>query len=240
MKTMTIMALAAALATPVALTAQTTVKADAATSVRARTEARGGEQQARGGASADAEVRLAVRAGLPEEPVARAAARARARGRSEAEAARAAAEVRARLQTSHDAIAASGRTATHAEIIAGADALAGGASQADLSVIARRAPEERQLTASFRALARLGARDGDYSRAAAAIATRLESGTSDRAIGRLAATGSVDAMLRGTTGGLNTGARATSGVSGAVGGVLGGGASVTGGITGGLGGGIIP
>ena len=180
-----------------------------------------------------------MRAGLPREPVARAAANARARGHSEGQAARAAAEVRARLQASNEAIVASGRTATEAEIIAGADALAAGASRADLAVIARRAPEDRQLTASFRALARLGAENGAFAQAAAAIATRLESGTGDRAIGRLAGTGSVDAMLRGTTGGLNAGARATTGVSGAAGGVLGGGARVTGGATGGLGG-IIP
>ncbi|HEX2209948.1 MAG TPA: hypothetical protein VHG93_19895 [Longimicrobium sp.] len=109
-----------------------------------------------------------------------------------------------------------------------------------LSNIPRRAPEDRRLTASFRALARLGKRNGDFSEAAAAVGTRLESGTSDRAIGRLAATGSVDAMLRGPAGGLNTGARATTDVTGAVGGVLGGGASVAGGVTGTLGGGIMP
>ena len=217
MKTMTMLAMAAALVVPAALNAQTTVQAS--TRARVQTEARGDEQQARGGA--DAEVRLAVRAGLPREPVARAAARARARGHTEAHAARAAAEVRTRLQTSHDAIVASGRSATEAEITAGADALAQGAGRADLSAIARRAPEDRQLTASFRALARLGARSDNFSQAAAAIATRLESGTSDRAIGRLAATGSVNAMLRGTAGGLNAGARATGGVSGAAGGVTG-------------------
>jgi hypothetical protein len=225
-RTLTMLALAAVVAAPVALTAQTTVRAGASTTVRAETE--GQQRQTRGGASADAEVQLAVRAGLPREPVARAAAQARARGRSEAQAARAAAEVRTRLQASHDAITASGRTAIDAEIIAGADALAQGASRADLAVIARRAPQDRQLTASFRALVRLGARDDNFAQAAAAIATRLESGTSDRAIGRLAATGSVDAMLRGTTG-----------VTGATGGILGGGASVTGGVTGTVGG-IVP
>ncbi|HEU4885551.1 MAG TPA: hypothetical protein VFT45_25125 [Longimicrobium sp.] len=238
MKTMTILAVTAALATPAALTAQMTMKAGASTNVRAQTDARaGGQQQA--GTSANAEVQLAVRAGLPEAPVARAAARARAEGRSEAEAARAAAAVRTRLQASHQAIVASGRTSVDAEVIAGADALSAGAGQADLSVIARRAPRDRQLTASFRALARLGEGNGGFPRAASAIAARLESGTSDRAISRLAATGSVDAMLRGSTNGLNVGTRATTGVSGAAGGVLGGRGSVTGGLSGAVGG-IIP
>ncbi|HEX2081144.1 MAG TPA: hypothetical protein VHG08_25805, partial [Longimicrobium sp.] len=115
-----------------------------------------------------------------------------------------------------------------------------GATRADLAVIARRAPEDRALTASYRALARLGARSGDFSRASRAIATRLESGTSDRGITRLAATGSVDAMLRGTTGGLNAGASVAGGATAGAGSVLGAGAQVTGGITGSLGGGIIP
>lgn len=230
---------AATLATPAALTAQMTMSAGASTNVGAQTDARGGQQQARGGTSVNAEVQLAVRAGLPRAPVARAAARARAEGRSEAEAARAAAAVRTRLQASQRTIVGSGRTATDAEVIAGADAMAAGAGQADLAVIARRAPRDRQLTASFHALARLGAEDGGFPRAAAAIATRLEAGTSDRAIDRLAATGSVDAMLRGGTSGLNAGTRATTGVSGAAGGVLGGRGSVTGGLSGTVGG-IIP
>lgn len=226
MKKTMILALAAVLAAPAGLTAQVAVSARTSTS--ARVEARDGdERQARGGATVDAEVQAAARAGLPEEAVARAGARARARTRSEAQAARAAAETRARLQVAHDVMADAGRRPSDAEMIAGADALAQGAGRADLAVIARRAPDDRQLTASYRALARLGARGGDFGGAAAAIATRLQSGTSDRAIGSLAATGSVNAMLRGTTTGLSTG------------GVVSTGASVTGGLTGSVGG-IIP
>lgn len=239
MKKTTMLALVAALAAPAALAAQATVRAEASVSAGAETQGRGEREQARGGASADAEVQLAVRAGLPGAPVQRAADRAHARGASQAEAARAAAQVRARLQTSHDAIVASGRAASEAEVIAGADALARGAAQTDLEVIADSAPRGRRLTASFQALTRLGAQSGSFSQAAGAIATRLQSGTSDRAITRLAASGSVDAMLRGTTGGLNVGTRAAGGVSGTVGGVLGGGAGVTGGVTGAVGG-IVP
>lgn len=235
MKTMTMVALAAAIAAP-ALEAQVAVDARTSGRVHAETESR--EQQGRAGA--DAEVRLAARAGLPEEPVARAASRARARGRSEAEAARAAAETRGQLEASHEAIVSAGRDASDAEVTAGAEAMAAGAAQADLARIADSAPEERSLTASFRALTRLGARDGDFSEAATAIATRLEGGSSDRAITRLAATGNVDAMLRGSTRGLDAGANAAGGVTAGAGSVLDTGIRATGSITGGLGGGIIP
>jgi hypothetical protein len=229
MNRMTIAALAALLAAPAALQAQTTV--DARTATSARVEARDGdERQARAGTSVDAEVQATVRADLPREPVVRAAQRARARGRSEAEAARAAAQARVRLQTAQEAMVTSGRTATDAEIVAGADAMAAGAARADLERIARRAPDERELTASFSALARLGSRSGDFSGASSAIAARLASGTSDRNIGRLAASGSVDAMLRGSTAGLD----AAGSVTGSVGSVLNGGAGVTGGLTGGI------
>ncbi|HEX8694725.1 MAG TPA: hypothetical protein VF746_20030, partial [Longimicrobium sp.] len=95
------------------------------------------------------------------------------------------------------------------------------------------------LAASLDALAELGAESGDFHRAAAAIATRLEGGASDRAITRLAATGSIDAMLNGSLGGVNAAGRATTGVSTSVNGALGSGTRVVGGVTGSLGG-VIP
>jgi hypothetical protein len=235
MKKISYAALAAMLMVPAALAAQTSVSA--VTSVSARAEA-GRDDRAE--TNADVSVRAAADAGLPAEVVARAAADARAYGASEAQAARAAADACTRLAVSRAALGSGGdRQPAQAEIAAGARAMAAGASQADLSVLARRAPERRSLTASLDALARLGARSGDFHGSAAAIAAQLGRNASDRAITSLAATGSVDAMLRGGSGGLDAAASLGASATSSVGGVLNAGGSLGGSVSGAVGG-LIP
>lgn len=143
-----------------------------------------------------------------------------------------------RLDASRRALGDGGRREpSRAEAAAGAKALAAGAAESDLALLADHASADRSLTASANALATLGAESGDFHRSAAAIASRLEANASDRAITRLAATGSVDAMLRGAdvNAATNTAASATTGL----GGILRGSAGVTGGLGGHVGG-IIP
>lgn len=143
-----------------------------------------------------------------------------------------------RLDASRRALSDGGRRQpSRDETAAGARALARGAAESDLAVLADHAPDGRSLTASANALARLGAETGDFPGAAAAIAARLESNASDRAITRLAGSGSVDAMLRGAD--VSTAANATAGASAGLGGVLRGTGSVTGSL-GGRVGGLIP
>jgi hypothetical protein len=143
-----------------------------------------------------------------------------------------------RMETASRALSDGGRRQpSRNETTAGARALARGAAETDLALLARHADADRSLTASANALARLGAESGDFHGAAAAIAARLEQNASDRTITRLAATGSVDAMLRGADAG--AAADATAGVTAGLGGVLRGGGSVTGSL-GGRVGGLIP
>jgi len=210
MKLVMTMAAVAALAIPAAAAAQVETKATVGARVGVDAPA------AQGGLSADATVRATADAGLPDAPVRRAVARSRSRGASEAETARIAAEVQARLIASRDALSDNGRrVASNAEITAGADAMAKGATRAELALLARSAPPRRSLVASVDALARLGTRSGDFARSATTIAGRLQAGASDPSITRL-----------------GVGAQAGAGVSTATGGVLRTGTSVTGRVTG--------
>ncbi|HEX8674475.1 MAG TPA: hypothetical protein VF710_21425, partial [Longimicrobium sp.] len=180
MKLVMTMAAVAALAIPAALAAQVETKATVGARVGVDAPA------AQTGLSADATVRATADAGLPDAPVRRAVARSRSRGNSEAETARIAAEVQARLIASRDALSNDGRrVATNAEITAGADAMAKGATRAELSLLARSAPPRRSLVASVDALARLGTGSGDFARSATTIAGRLRAGASDPSITRL-------------------------------------------------------
>ena len=143
-----------------------------------------------------------------------------------------------RLDASRRALSDDGRRQpSRDETAAGARALARGAAESDLALLADHAPDGRSLTASANALARLGAESGDFHGAAAAIAARREQNASDRAITRLAATGSVDAMLRGAD--VNAATDVAGSATAGLGGILRGTGSVTGSL-GGRVGGLIP
>ncbi|HEV7590144.1 MAG TPA: hypothetical protein VGO40_18645 [Longimicrobium sp.] len=208
MKKTMLIAAAALAALPALLAAQTSAKADA--NVRVRTDA---------SASASRRDR--------DQGEARSDTRVSAESSAEV-----------RLDASRRALSDGGRRdPSRAETAAGAKAMAAGAAESDLAVLAEHAPRGRSLTASANALARLGAESGDFHSSAAAIAARLEQNASDRAITRLAATGSVDAMLHGAD--ANAAANVAGNSTAGLGGILRGGASVTGGL-GARAGGIIP
>jgi hypothetical protein len=210
MKKTMLIAAAALAAIPTLLAAQTSAKADASVRVSTDASASAGRRNDDGG-EARARSGAAVSADTHAE---------------------------VRLDASRRALSDGGRREpSRAEVAAGARAMAKGAAESDLSLLAVHARRGRSLTASVNALARLGAESGDFRSSAEAIAARLEQNASDRAITRLAATGSVDAMLRGAD--VNAAANAAGSATTSVGGILRGGASVTGGL-GGRVGGIIP
>ena len=232
---------AVALATPAALSAQARVQAESSASVRAesRGEARRSDTEraeARQNARAEAVLNATVAAGLPGEPVRRVMAEGEAKGASDAEIAKAAAAVQARLRVAHDALAgdaSEGQRAPYSlEIAAGAEALAAGARPEHLKRLRREAPEGRSLEASLSALAELRGRGLDASAATGALAARLAGGASDAAITAFAGSITSNAQL---------GAVASPGVGSSLGGNAGVGAGVSGtlgGVSGALGGGV--
>lgn len=166
----------------------------------------------------------ALPAGLAAQETARAetSATVRVETRSEAD---------LRLDAAREALSDGGRRSlSRREVDAGAEALAAGATRADLARISRSAPAERSLAASLRALVGMRARGVESGRAAAEISARLARGASDRSIRSLAA----------GAGGVEGAVRATGRTSAGAGGLLGAGAGVTGSVSGGLRGGLIP
>ncbi|HEX8272173.1 MAG TPA: hypothetical protein VF615_05945 [Longimicrobiaceae bacterium] len=214
----------ALLAVPAMLAAQKAgAQASASVRVGAGTEAAGGQGSAGAGLGAAAGVDLvaasAAREGLPEAPVRRAAARARSRGASDAAAVEAAATAHAGLRLSREALAEGGRRQPSAvEIEAGAEALASGATRADLALLARRAPADRSLAVSLETLAAMRARGVESGKAAADVSSRLARGASDASI-RALATGAGAVGRAGS--GVGGAVRATGGAAVGVGGVLG-------------------
>lgn len=172
-----------------------------------------GAQQARGGAHGAVKVRAEA---LGHE-------RAAAEGERALEvSSKARATSNARLVVAREALEAEGRSATAAEVEAGARALASGAERKDLERIRRRAPDDRSLTASLEALAVLSARGISSAHAAAAVSAHLARGVSDAAITRLAAKTSTATRLNALLGaGSSSGATGGIGAGGTLGGSLG-------------------
>lgn len=153
-------------------------------------------------ASAAATVEATAQAGLPSEPVRRVVAEGGARGADEGQIARAAVAARNRLRISREALG-DGKHAepTSAEIVAGAEALLGGARPADLRRVRDAAPADRSMTASLNALAKLSSRGEDPARTSAAIAAKLAAGASDGAIAGMAELGRAgDASMSAVSG----------------------------------------
>jgi hypothetical protein len=231
MKTMTLMLSLALVAIPGTVAAQARVDAGAAATGQVATRQEGSSRASAGG---EAAVQATAEARLPVAPVHRVIAEGRARGASEAQIDRAALAVHSRLRASAEAIRDERRpTPSHAEIEAGAEAIAAGAAREDLERIADAAPSGRSLTACLTALAQLTANGGDAGRVAADLAGRLQAGASDDALMSLAARASGAAGIGGAA------IDAAAGVTGTLG--AGAGAvGVTGSLIGSVGAGLIP
>ncbi|HEU5040019.1 MAG TPA: hypothetical protein VFT84_04300 [Gemmatimonadales bacterium] len=175
-------------------------------------------------AEGNAALAATVEAGLPEMPVRRVIAEGEARGASAAEVDRAATSVYTRLKASADALGSAGRTqgaASSAEIEAGAEALAHGASTADLRKLRESAPTDRSIETSLQALVRLTASGLDPAEATARVAGSLRAGESDAAIARLAGGSAVASSGANVTAAAGAAAGATAGLTGASGSVMG-------------------
>lgn len=137
----------------------------------------------------EAALAATIAAQLPDAPVRRLIAEGKARGASASSIDRAAFTVHSRLSASAEALATStdGAHRSDAEIIAGAEAIAGGARPEDLEKLRDAAPPERSLAASLTALASLTASGVEPTRAVASLAAQLQAGASDTAISSMAA-----------------------------------------------------
>lgn len=235
----------ALLGLPSLLAAQARVGVEGRAEVRRESTVDGGDAGTR--ANGHAAVRAALAAGLPEEPVRRVVAEGEAKGASAEAVDRAAASAFLRLQASREALRREeeGREPSRAEIVAGAEALAAGATSADLAVLRDAAPADRSLAASLHALAELRAAGTDGGTAAATIAARLAGGASDGAITALGTGAGIAAELgaglRGTPGALDAGLGAEGVLRGGAGGGSVGGAvnGTVGGAVGGAAGGAV-
>lgn len=171
----------------------------------------GHAQQARVEAEASAGADLRARGAQQDDGERRSAASARGEASGEAH-----------LAASREVLEADGRSATEAEIEAGARAFGAGAERQDLERIRDRARKDRPLTASLEALASLGTRGISSAHAAAVVSAHLARGASDAAITRLAATASTASALNASLGaGSFGGATAGIGAAGALGGSAG-------------------
>lgn len=200
----------------------------------------------------NAQIHAAAARGTPEKPMRRRAAEGEAKGASEAQIAAALTRLEANLQTSARAFARAGRRPTSAEIEAGGEAAAQGASEVELAGLISRAPGERSLEVGLRTLASLAVAGEGVAKAIARIEAQLAAKASDESIASLSGA-SAGGMVHtgngsigigaGAAGTAGAGATSVTGAAGAaaggaatVGGAAGGvGGTVTGAVTGGLG-----
>lgn len=214
MKTRQIITAVALLALPALAEAQTATRVEGSATAQAR-----GTGQ--GGGSAAAALSATAAAGLPQAPVRSTIAEGEARGASREAVGRAAMRSYLRLQTARGALTGDQdrpRRPSDAEIVAGAEALAAGSTEAELRELRDAAPPQRDMTASLHALAELRARGMGGAEAASALAAQLRAGASDGAITALAAGADSLAELRAGVAGAGAAADAAAGIGGVIGG----------------------
>src|ERR1051325_4104774 len=183
-------------------------------------------------AKIDASFEAARKRDLPQQPIRDRIAEGQARGASGAQVIRAARHAETRLEAGQDAMIRAGRKPSQSDVSSGYQAMAHGATSAQVETVARRTPPNRSLVVTLDALARLEAQGMSPDRAEAAVVSSLNANASDQALGQpTAATarsgsaqpGSVGATgaITGTAGSTTAaGSSATAGVTGAVGAVI--------------------
>lgn len=159
----------------------------------------------------EARIAAAAERGVPAEPMRKRAAEGEAKQVGEAKIMRALARVEANMQASRRALVQAGRTPSDAEIAAGGDAVAEGATEAHIAGIARKAPSERSLVVALTTLASLTARGDGVANAVSRIEAQLARRASDAEI----SAGVSGAAHAGVNGAVHAGARGgNSAVSG--------------------------
>lgn len=133
----------------------------------------------------DARISAAVHRGVPAAPLRRRAAEGQAKLASERLILSALERLEANLQVSKRAFAALGRTPSDAEVAAGGEALAQGASEAQLARIIGSAPDDRSVEVALTTLAVLASRGEAVPEAVLVIESQLAANDSDRSIAAL-------------------------------------------------------
>lgn len=217
-------------AAPALLAAQQAeVKAKARTDARVSTSA-GDVSTA---SSADAEIALARKRGLPTRAIENRVAEGRAKGATEAQLAAAAAETRANVETTHDVLLAAGRQkASDDEVERGAEVLGNGYTRAQLEAFVRSVPSDRSLVVAFDVLTKLRARGVASEKALAQVQSKLEARAADAELEALVSASATSKSGLGATGAAASGAVGATGKAGAAVGGVKGAAGVTGGVTG--------
>jgi hypothetical protein len=175
-----------------------------------------------GSLDAQAVIRATADAGLPEAPVRRTVAEGEAKGATQADVVRAALRTQGRLALARETLESDGtREPSQGEITLGAEALARGATRADLERIADAAPDGRSLEASLQTMLSLGGAGLSSREVSSRIASQLAAGASDVAIaslGGLNVSGAASGSLGGVVGGASAAGSVTGSASSAIGG----------------------
>jgi len=140
-------------------------------------------------------------------------AEGRAKGATESQILTAESAALARLEVAQQALIRAGHQQPRGDEVAqGGEAVAHGATSAQLEVLARHAQSDRSLTVAFETLTQLEAQGVPVGRALSEIGSRLGAGASDASIATLASgSASADGSAQGALGsGHAAGAAATS------------------------------
>lgn len=207
---------------PILLEAQASARAEGSASLQLEGRQSGDAERSAAGSAALA---ATAAAGLPQLHVRRAINEGQAKGASPGQIERAAAEAHTRLVVAGELLSqrsGSARAASEAELTAAAEAMAAGASRADLQRVRDAAPADRNLAVSLEALAHLRASGVAGGEASRQIAAGLRGGASDRQItGLIEGSGGLRTRRGAGAGSLHTGGAVGSGISGAAGSVRG-------------------
>lgn len=136
----------------------------------------------------DARIAAAVDRGIPAAPLRKRAAEGEARLASESRIHSALESTEADLRTAQRIFARASRWASEAEIIAAADALGYGLSEAQVTAIVHGAPAGRGLVVPLNTAAAMVARGESPTRAAAVVEAQLAGGATDADIASAAGT----------------------------------------------------
>ena len=134
----------------------------------------------------------------------------------------------AQLDAAQAALVRAGRAHPRQEEVShAAQAMAHGATAVQIEALAKHAPADRSLVASFDALSNLAAHGVPIDKAAAQIQAQLDAGATDDVIANLGAKANLSGATNPPSAAAETGAkaavgvgRAAAGVTGAVGGVI--------------------
>ena len=169
-------------------------------------------------ASIEASFKRAQQKNVPDQAMRERLAEGQAKAASDAQVATAIQKTEARLEASQSALVRAGRSnPTPQEVNAGEQAMARGATEANVEALAKHAPADRSLVVAFDVLSKLQAQGQPVDQALAAITAKLDARANDDAL--LSLTGNASAAGAANAGGNNPNA---SGAASAAGGATAG------------------